>query len=80
MKFCKCSAAPDGAVWTRRDSSLITANQLRLLDAHTGHLARGGLVDWNALLGLMAGAADEGARSHSSRPCACRNGFSPPSR
>jgi superfamily II DNA/RNA helicase len=39
---------------------LITANQLRLLDAHPCHLARGGLVDWNALLGLMAGAADQG--------------------
>jgi superfamily II DNA/RNA helicase len=40
---------------------LITANQLRLLDAHPCHLARGGSVDWNALLGLMAGAADRGA-------------------
>jgi superfamily II DNA/RNA helicase len=39
---------------------LITANQLRLLDARPGHLARGGLVDWNALLGLMAAAADQG--------------------
>jgi superfamily II DNA/RNA helicase len=40
---------------------LITANQLRLLDARPGHLARGGLVDWNALLSLMAAAADQGA-------------------
>jgi replicative superfamily II helicase len=40
---------------------LITANQLRLLDAHPCHLARGGSVD-------------------SSRRCACRSGFSPPSR
>jgi len=40
---------------------LVTANQLRLLDAHAGHLARGALVDWNALLGLMAAAADQGA-------------------
>ena len=40
---------------------LITANQLRLLDARPGHLTRGGLVDWNALLGLMAAAADQGA-------------------
>ena len=39
---------------------LITANQLRLLDARPGHLARGGLVDWNALLALMAAAADQG--------------------
>ena len=38
---------------------LITANQLRLLDAHRAS-ARGGLVDWNALLGLMAGAATGG--------------------
>jgi superfamily II RNA helicase len=29
---------------------LITANQLRLLDGRAGHLSRGGLVDWNALL------------------------------
>ena len=40
---------------------LVTANKLRLLDAHAGHLARGGLVDWNALLGLMAVAVDQGA-------------------
>ncbi len=39
---------------------LITANQLRLLDARAGHLARGGLVDWNALLGLMDAAAEQG--------------------
>ncbi len=39
---------------------LITANQIRLLDARAGHLSRGGLVDWNALLSLMAGAADQG--------------------
>jgi replicative superfamily II helicase len=39
---------------------LITANQLRLLDAHPCHLSRGGLVDWNALLGLMAAAAEQG--------------------
>ncbi|MGD1083116.1 MAG: DEAD/DEAH box helicase [Verrucomicrobiota bacterium] len=39
---------------------LITANQLRLLDARPVHLARAGLVDWNALLGLMAAAADQG--------------------
>lgn len=38
---------------------LITANELRLLDAHPAHLSRGGLVDWNALLGLMAAAAEQ---------------------
>jgi len=36
---------------------LITANELRLLDAHSGRLARSGAVDWSALLGLMAAAA-----------------------
>jgi hypothetical protein len=36
---------------------LITANELRLLDAHTGHLSRNGAVDWGALLGLMSAAA-----------------------
>jgi superfamily II DNA/RNA helicase len=39
---------------------LITANELRLLDARPGHLARSGAVDWSALLGLMAAAAEAG--------------------
>ncbi|HUD47020.1 MAG TPA: DEAD/DEAH box helicase [Candidatus Baltobacteraceae bacterium] len=39
---------------------LITANQLRLLDARPGHLCRGGLVDWNALLAVMDAAAEQG--------------------
>jgi superfamily II DNA/RNA helicase len=39
---------------------LVTANQLRLLDAHPGHLCRSGAVDWSALLSLMAAAADQG--------------------
>jgi superfamily II DNA/RNA helicase len=39
---------------------LVTANELRLLDAHTGQLSRGGLVDWSALLALMSVAADNG--------------------
>jgi superfamily II DNA/RNA helicase len=39
---------------------LITANELRLLDARSGHLSRGGLVDWNALLGVMDAAAARG--------------------
>ncbi len=41
---------------------IITANGIRLLDAHPGHLARGGLVDWNALLGIMAVASDHGLK------------------
>ena len=36
---------------------LITANELRLLDAHPAHLSRSGAVDWSALLGIMATAA-----------------------
>ncbi|MEO7298404.1 MAG: DEAD/DEAH box helicase [Verrucomicrobiota bacterium] len=39
---------------------LVTANQIRLLDARPGHLSRGGLVDWSALLGLMSAAAELG--------------------
>jgi superfamily II DNA/RNA helicase len=39
---------------------LITANELRLLDAHPCHLSRSGAVDWGALLGLMAAAAQRG--------------------
>src|SRR2546429_2366066 len=36
---------------------LITANELRLLDARPCHLSRSGAVDWSALLGLMDAAA-----------------------
>ncbi len=39
---------------------LISANELRLLDAHPAHLSRSGAVDWGALLGLMAAAAAHG--------------------
>jgi superfamily II DNA/RNA helicase len=39
---------------------IVTANGIRLLEAHPAHLARGGLVDWNALLGLMSVASDNG--------------------
>jgi superfamily II DNA/RNA helicase len=39
---------------------LITANELRMLDARPGHLSRGGLVDWNVLLGLMDAAVARG--------------------
>jgi len=39
---------------------LVTANELRLLDARAGHLSRSGAVDWSALLNLMAAAAEQG--------------------
>ena len=39
---------------------LITANELRLLDSHAGHLSRSGAVDWAALLGIMTVAAQHG--------------------
>ncbi len=39
---------------------IVTPNELRLLDAHAGHLARNGSVDWSALLGLMTAAAQLG--------------------
>jgi superfamily II DNA/RNA helicase len=39
---------------------LITANELRLLDARACHLSRSGAVDWSALLNLMAIAAQHG--------------------
>jgi superfamily II DNA/RNA helicase len=39
---------------------LITPNELRLLDAHPGHLSRSAAVDWSALLGLMTTAAQHG--------------------
>jgi len=39
---------------------LITANELRLLDSHPGHLSRSGAVDWSALLGIMSAAAQLG--------------------
>jgi superfamily II DNA/RNA helicase len=39
---------------------LITANELRLLDARPRHLARSAAVDWSALLNLMAAAAAQG--------------------
>src|SRR5688572_23011831 len=37
---------------------VVTANGVRMMEAHAAHLSRGNLVDWNALLGLMAVAAD----------------------
>src|SRR5262249_8061886 len=39
---------------------LVTANELRLLDARPCHLSRSGAVDWSALLNLMAAAAQQG--------------------
>ncbi len=39
---------------------VITANELRLLDAHPCHLSRSGSVDWGALLGIMSAAAAHG--------------------
>lgn len=39
---------------------LITANEIRMLDAHPAHLSRSGAVDWGTLLGLMSAAADRG--------------------
>jgi superfamily II DNA/RNA helicase len=39
---------------------LISANEIRMRDGYAGQLARSGLVDWGALLGLMAAAADYG--------------------
>src|SRR5512135_2442645 len=39
---------------------LISANELRLLDSHPCHLSRSGAVDWSALLGIMAAAAQQG--------------------
>ena len=39
---------------------LITGNEIRLLEARAGQLFRNGAVDWGALLGLMATAADHG--------------------
>jgi len=38
--------------------AIVTGNGITLLDAHPRHLARNGLVDWGALLGLMAHAAE----------------------
>lgn len=38
---------------------LITANEIRLLDARACHLSRSGAVDWSALLGLMQTAAEQ---------------------
>jgi superfamily II RNA helicase len=48
---------------------LVNQNEIRMRDGYAAHLSRSGMVDWNALLGLMAAAAHQGTRSiHGSRP------------
>lgn len=39
---------------------LVSDNGIRLRDGYPAHLTRTGLVDWGALLGLMAAAAEQG--------------------
>ena len=39
---------------------LVNQNEVRLIHGYPAHLARSGMVDWNALLGIMAGAAEQG--------------------
>jgi superfamily II DNA/RNA helicase len=39
---------------------LITANEIRLLDARPCHLSRNGAVDWGALLSIMSATARQG--------------------
>ena len=39
---------------------LVSANQIRLREGYAAHLSRSGMVDWSALLGLMAAAAEQG--------------------
>jgi superfamily II DNA/RNA helicase len=39
---------------------LVSANEIRLRDGYPIHLSRSGLVDWSALLSLMAAAAAQG--------------------
>jgi superfamily II DNA/RNA helicase len=40
--------------------ALVTANEIRLLDAHPAQITRNGMVDWAALLGIMRTAARQG--------------------
>ena len=39
---------------------LVNQNEVRMRDGYPAHLARSGMVDWNALLGLMTAAAQQG--------------------
>lgn len=45
---------------------LITSNELRLRDGHPSQLSRSGLVDWGALLSVMAGAHARGEEPYAS--------------
>ncbi len=58
---------------------LVNANQIRLNEGYAAHLSRSGMVDWGALLGIMAAAADQGG-SRFLMQCGCRSGCSPRSR
>ncbi len=40
--------------------ALVNANELRMRDGHACQLARSGMVDWGALLGLMNAASERG--------------------
>ena len=44
---------------------LVSANEIRIRDGHSAHLARNGMVDWSALLSLMSAAADQGRDPYS---------------
>ena len=39
---------------------LVNQNEVMMRDGYPAHLARSGMVDWNALLGIMAAAAQQG--------------------
>ncbi|MCD6052627.1 MAG: box helicase domain protein, partial [Verrucomicrobia bacterium] len=39
---------------------LVSNNNIRLNEGYAAHLSRSGMVDWGALLGIMAAAADQG--------------------
>ncbi|MGV3755903.1 MAG: DEAD/DEAH box helicase [Verrucomicrobiota bacterium] len=39
---------------------LVSSNNIRLNEGYAAHLSRSGMVDWGALLGIMAAAADQG--------------------
>lgn len=39
---------------------IVTANEIRLIDAHACHLSRSGAVDWSALLSVMHAATQAG--------------------
>ena len=38
---------------------LVTSNDIRMREAHAGHLTRNGFIDWSALLGIMRLAAHQ---------------------